>query len=260
MLIRFSFLFILSSTKYFFFDVVDAQSSVFVCDDDFDCQPNGFCANDQRCSCNSNEFVGDQCQYKCPLNCQNGATCQVLQDDHGGIEVDFYCQCREGFSGGLCQDSNSGEAEVEDDEDCPLDCSIGGTCMRKEDEHGGIELEYYCECIPGYTGGLCQNVVTSSGGSSNNSGGGGNNNNDGQKMTVGAVVGITIGVLLLVIGLVTLVVRRIRRSTGRQQEGKDEKESEKEKGTDSVEVSGLEDDDDVMNGGDDDTKSLPSVA
>lgn len=90
------------------------SSQQYVCDDDYDCEPHGICDNTQRCRCHQS-YIGEQCETFCPLDCKNGASCIVI-DDHGGfdLENDFYCECRPGFRGGLCQtvaaDSNAGSA------------------------------------------------------------------------------------------------------------------------------------------------------
>jgi hypothetical protein len=172
----------------------------FVCDDDFDCQPNGFCANDQRCSCTT-PYIGDQCEYECPIVCQNGGLCNV-RDEHGGIELDFYCVCRPGYNGGLCQNvdvGGDGEAPGKDNDDCPLACQNGGTCNVR-DEHGGVELEYYCVCPHGYKGGLCQNSAGAEASTSPSKSG---------KDTVTVVVAIVITVgAVMILGLLGFLIRR----------------------------------------------------
>eukprot|EP00977_Amphora_coffeiformis_P019393 scaffold7213_cov166-Amphora_coffeaeformis.AAC.9 len=77
-------------------------SNTFVCEDDFDCWPNGSCGGDLRCLCESG-FFGEQCDEVCPLKCQNGGQCYV-DDVHELInESDAYCECPSGYEGGLCE-------------------------------------------------------------------------------------------------------------------------------------------------------------
>lgn len=73
----------------------------FFCDTDYDCLPNGSCSSDLSCLCNSG-FVGPQCENNCPLKCQNGGYCVEI-DEHGGVELEHYCECPSTHSGGLCQ-------------------------------------------------------------------------------------------------------------------------------------------------------------
>lgn len=77
--------------------------ATYVCDDDYDCYPNGTCGPQLTCVCDSG-FWGDTCNEKCPLQCQNGGQCSI-EDDHGGLAVasDYYCKCPFNFYGSLCQ-------------------------------------------------------------------------------------------------------------------------------------------------------------
>lgn len=79
------------------------SSTAFVCNDDFDCFPNGRCGSDLSCVCHSG-FYGEQCEDTCPIHCQNGGQCVEI-DEHGGFapENDFYCDCPLGYFGGLCE-------------------------------------------------------------------------------------------------------------------------------------------------------------
>jgi hypothetical protein len=92
---------------------LSAQRPPFICDDDYDCLPNGTCGTDQRCHCSSKEFIGEQCELRCPLDCRNDATCKTV-DEHGGIQIEFYCDCPSGFTGGLCQNGGEAEAKTQD--------------------------------------------------------------------------------------------------------------------------------------------------
>lgn len=81
------------------------SSSTFICEDDFDCWPNGSCGDDLRCLCEPG-FYGEQCDELCPLKCQNGGQC-VVDDVHELMhESDAHCKCPSGYEGGLCERVN----------------------------------------------------------------------------------------------------------------------------------------------------------
>lgn len=98
-----------------------SSSSSFTCDSDFDCAPNGTCdtSSSLKCQCDTG-FTGQQCEQPvCPLDCQNGSSCKVI-DIHGGIDIDYYCDCLPDYTGGLCQtkkevDDDTGDEKKEDD-------------------------------------------------------------------------------------------------------------------------------------------------
>ena len=72
------------------------------CRDDRDCSNNGahICVLDQ-CGC-PRHLTGDTCTTPCPLPCEHGGVCQIVNDDHAGILVDYKCDCRPGYIGRLC--------------------------------------------------------------------------------------------------------------------------------------------------------------
>lgn len=217
------------------------STTAFVCDDDFDCYPNGTCGPDLTCLCDPG-FFGTRCEDPCPLQCQNGGQC-VVTEDHGGLieASEFRCDCPSTHAGGLCEDTAPfvceddfdcyphGTCDTDDlscvcgagytgtrcDQPCPLSCQNGGTCVVVND-HGGFALanEYYCDCPTGYGGGLCQKLK-----STGTAPGGGSvtNNDDGDSPNRRArTAGIIVFVLIAFSGLVMAVWRpaRCRRSGG----------------------------------------------
>mmetsp|Transcript_38713 Transcript_38713/g.93755 ORF Transcript_38713/g.93755 Transcript_38713/m.93755 type:complete len:250 (-) Transcript_38713:325-1074(-) len=79
--------------------------------------------------------------------CQNGGTCHF--DD---IRQVNYCHCPQGTAGKLCHGTN-----------CPLTCRNGGSCRNGADDGG---LEFFCECVGGYSGDSCECAPGSDCGSS----------------------------------------------------------------------------------------------
>lgn len=78
-------------------------SSNFVCEDDYDCLPNGKCGNNLSCVCNPG-FFGEQCTGTCHLNCQNGGSCAMINEHADFHEFsDMFCKCPDNFRGVLCQ-------------------------------------------------------------------------------------------------------------------------------------------------------------
>jgi len=61
--------------------------------------------------------------------------------------------------------------------------------------HAGVEADYYCDCPPTHSGGLCQNEV-------------GVGDSGEGAVKVGIFVGVSIGVALLVGVLVVVMMRR----------------------------------------------------
>ncbi|CAJ1961791.1 unnamed protein product [Cylindrotheca closterium] len=82
-------------------------SATFVCEDDFDCFPNGSCGSDLRCLCDTG-FYGVQCEDTCPIKCQNGGQCVV--DDAHVVVLDARCDCPPDFLGGLCEQPRQNSA------------------------------------------------------------------------------------------------------------------------------------------------------
>ena len=56
------------------------------------------------CAC-SPGWWDTYCDQECPIDCQNGGTCDLASDEHGGQPqvTDFICRCPDDFDGSLCQ-------------------------------------------------------------------------------------------------------------------------------------------------------------
>ena len=100
---------------------IQIQETAAWCLEDADCLNDGICKSNLdftehpeaaagQCVCTPG-FWGDICDLKCPIKCQNGGQCQLLRDEHGGLEQEFDCKCPSGFSGSLCATKNKGEQE-----------------------------------------------------------------------------------------------------------------------------------------------------
>jgi len=77
--------------------------SEFICNDDTDCLPNGRCNAELKCLC-SIGYTGPMCETDCPIRCQNGGQCQIMNEHAGFAEHDEYtCDCPSAFPGALCQ-------------------------------------------------------------------------------------------------------------------------------------------------------------
>ena len=100
------------------------------------CENGGTCydgLNDYNCNCTS-KFMGKNCDQpydpciKHGGQCKNGGQCQrkVLTSgsplpSQDGTHSDFYCECKFGFSGALCQNNIN---------DCDgIECPQGKTCI-----------------------------------------------------------------------------------------------------------------------------------
>ncbi|KAM4663381.1 protein crumbs homolog 2 [Discoglossus pictus] len=81
------------------------------------------------------------------LGCRGKDICSTIPCLHGGDCLDlfnaFYCRCKGGWEGTLCQ-SNI--------DDCMSSPCINGSCLD-------LEADYQCSCFPGYTGRNCETNI-----------------------------------------------------------------------------------------------------
>ena len=135
--------------------------STSICFDDVDqneiyfCTNNGQCQQDymQGCLCPEG-FGGFSCEFvegkDCTLDCKNGGECMLGSppgesylnaywfnpDDYANWQ---YCSCPDGFSGELCESSES--------ENCgSFSCLNGGSCK----DRNGQPMENRCNCLNAY--------------------------------------------------------------------------------------------------------------
>jgi len=96
---------------------------------------------------------------KSSTDCQNGGECFEGGDGietNGGESTQSYCSCLPGISGGtFCEDTK-----------CNLPCLNGGSCRHSYKQTGlsfpnDATLTYICECIEGYSGVLCEIILSS---------------------------------------------------------------------------------------------------
>ncbi|XP_037538468.1 milk fat globule EGF and factor V/VIII domain containing b [Nematolebias whitei] len=84
----------------------------------------------------------------CAVNmCVNGGTCVT------GTGTPFICICPDGFSGDLCNDTETGPCS-------PNPCENDGICeVMSHSRRGDVFSEYVCKCQPGFEGAHCQTNV-----------------------------------------------------------------------------------------------------
>ncbi|KAM5291427.1 lactadherin isoform 1-T1 [Glossophaga mutica] len=98
--------------------------------------------------CASGLFAGsgDLCESS---ECLNGGTCLLGQDD-----LPFYCLCPEGFTGLICNETETGPC-------FPNPCHNDAECqVTDESQRGDVFTQYICKCSQGYTGIHCETVCT----------------------------------------------------------------------------------------------------
>ena len=129
-------------------------------------------------ACHAEQTTTPPMFENCPLNCQNGGACQVVQvvdvsspartnnnnnDNNGGESLqqqqqqqqEFYCKCPEAYSGYFCEYNASDDNIIDDDdeeeeEECSLPCYNGGLCEVVFDEWER------CLCQDGFYGYSCE--------------------------------------------------------------------------------------------------------
>ncbi|XP_059109118.1 lactadherin isoform X2 [Peromyscus eremicus] len=80
--------------------------------------------------------------------CLNGGTCLMGQDN------DIYCLCPEGFTGSVCNETESGPCS-------PNPCHHDAKCQVTGDtQRGDIFTQYICQCPLGYSGTHCETSCT----------------------------------------------------------------------------------------------------
>ncbi|XP_042205015.1 protein crumbs-like [Homarus americanus] len=123
------------------------------------CMNEGVCTdgiNQYTCNCSDTGFKGPQCEINiddCESSpCQHGSTCSDLVKD-------YECLCYNGYAGKDCE---------EDIQECAsYPCLNGATCLERSnltlyelDIFSNFTYEtaggFVCECIPGFTGDLCE--------------------------------------------------------------------------------------------------------
>uniref|UniRef100_A0A914LDS6 EGF-like domain-containing protein n=1 Tax=Meloidogyne incognita TaxID=6306 RepID=A0A914LDS6_MELIC len=92
-----------------------------------------------ECDCKKN-FVGDLCQSKCSINCQNGGKCKRLTKINEN-NLNEFCECLPGYKGLNCEEDINECIEYGDKKAC----QNGGICINK--------LGYFeCECPSEFNG------------------------------------------------------------------------------------------------------------
>uniref|UniRef100_A0A1A8I2G2 Milk fat globule-EGF factor 8 protein n=1 Tax=Nothobranchius kuhntae TaxID=321403 RepID=A0A1A8I2G2_NOTKU len=87
---------------------------------------------------------GDPCAVN---TCDNGGTCVT------GTGTPFICICPDGFSGDICNETETGPC-------IPNPCENDGVCeATSQSRRGDVFSEYVCKCQPGFEGIHCQNSV-----------------------------------------------------------------------------------------------------
>ena len=101
--------------------------------------------NNYSCICNPG-FTGENCSINIddcsPSICQNNGTCEDRVDD-------FICSCPDTYTGKTCERQSSCSPEQDN-------CRNSGLCIASSTE--GI-IETSCECLPGYTGLMCESEI-----------------------------------------------------------------------------------------------------
>uniref|UniRef100_A0A1I8C180 EGF-like domain-containing protein n=1 Tax=Meloidogyne hapla TaxID=6305 RepID=A0A1I8C180_MELHA len=99
-----------------------------------------------ECDCEKN-FVGDLCQSRCSINCQNGGKCKRTTQINSENILNDYCDCLQGYKGLKCEEDINECVEYEENP-----CQNGGICINKM---GSFE----CECLPEFNGTLCEMAI-----------------------------------------------------------------------------------------------------
>lgn len=114
------------------------------------CGLNGHCEmqfDQEICVCKEG-FVGKRCQLKDPClssSCSDHGSCYaIFQLINNVEEVNFYCQCNNGYSGRNC--------EVTEMPCLSNPCHNNGICVNNDNKNGD---GFTCICMNGYVGSTC---------------------------------------------------------------------------------------------------------
>eukprot|EP00759_Apiculatamorpha_spiralis_P009103 PhF_6_TR15925/c0_g1_i1/m.24680 len=132
-----------------------------------DCRCDTLQDSNDRCDM----YVGQYCQYKCPVNVESGLKCS----GHGTCKlfgVRALCDCDANFQGSLCNVCTSGKWGSECDKECDAGYgSAKATCTAQTNptdcRHNCSSRHIYgagcnrddgsCSCIQGFAGARCEN-------------------------------------------------------------------------------------------------------
>jgi hypothetical protein len=108
---------------------------------------------DSYCRC-APKYVGSDCTTYCPIDCNNGASCEYKPVMHisDTMNSDYVCNCRSGWKGSQC------DIKVEE---CPdgHECLNGATCRISDDNDDTLEETYACDCPSTHQGDYCQHLA-----------------------------------------------------------------------------------------------------
>jgi hypothetical protein len=184
------------------------------CQDNADCQNGGSCVSDaasgvfhsneggggQYCKC-INGYTGPQCAIYCPLECQNGGTCEYTPTEHSSTPLfsDYECKCRSQFKGTLCEIPYI---------ECPdgLQCLNGAGCKISDDNDDADRVTYSCVCQDSHEGTFCEQLRAAAQKETHPS--------NSNKVSPGGIAAIVLVVVSVVgvLGVALLVMRRNKKN------------------------------------------------